>query len=44
MNIDISINVKKSLKKPVLFIGLPGIGLVGKIVVEYLVKNLKAKK
>ena len=44
MEFNIKSNIKKKLKNPVLLIGLPGIGLVGKIVVEYLVKNLKAKK
>lgn len=31
-------------KEAVLFTGLPGIGLVGKIVVDYLLKQLKAEK
>lgn len=35
---------KVKLKNPVLFIGLPGIGLVGKIAVDYLVKEFNAKK
>jgi len=38
-NID---NVK--LRKPTMFIGFPGIGLIGRIVVEYLVSKTKAKK
>ncbi len=33
----------KNLKKPILFVGLPGIGLVGKIAVDYLVKELSPK-
>ncbi len=35
---------KKKLKDPVLFTGLPGIGLVGKLVVDYLLKELKAER
>jgi uncharacterized protein (TIGR00162 family) len=35
---------KVELKDPVLIEGLPGLGLVGKIVIRYLVKQLKAKK
>jgi uncharacterized protein len=31
-------------KDPVLIEGLPGLGLVGKIAIRYLIKNLKAKK
>ncbi len=36
--------VKTDLKSPILIEGLPGLGLVGKIAVRYLVKQLKAKK
>lgn len=36
--------VKTELNKPVLIEGLPGLGLVGKIAVRYLVKQLKAEK
>ncbi len=32
------------LNKPVLIEGLPGLGLVGKIAIRYLIKQLKAKK
>ena len=32
------------LQNPVLIEGLPGLGLVGKIAIRYLIKNLKAKK
>jgi uncharacterized protein (TIGR00162 family) len=32
------------LNKPVLIEGLPGLGLVGKIAIRYLIKKLKAKK
>jgi uncharacterized protein (TIGR00162 family) len=32
------------LKNPVLVEGLPGLGMVGKITVKYLIKQLKAKK
>jgi len=35
---------KVELKRPVLIEGLPGLGLVGKIATEYLVKQLKATK
>ncbi len=35
---------KKRLKKPILFTGLPGIGLVGKIAVDYMLKQFKAEK
>ncbi len=35
---------KPALKKPVLYTGLPGIGLVGKIAVDYLLKQLKAQR
>jgi uncharacterized protein (TIGR00162 family) len=35
---------KAELNKPVLIEGLPGLGLVGKIAIEYLAKQLKAKK
>jgi len=34
----------KKLKNPILFTGLPGIGLVGKLVVDYLLKELKAER
>ncbi len=32
------------LKNPILIEGLPGLGMVGKITVKYLIKQLKAKK
>ncbi|MEM1588834.1 MAG: proteasome assembly chaperone family protein [Candidatus Bathyarchaeia archaeon] len=35
---------KVELKNPILIEGLPGLGLVGKIAVKYLVKQLKAQK
>jgi uncharacterized protein (TIGR00162 family) len=35
---------EKVKKHPVVIVGLPGIGLVGKIVADYLIKQLKAKK
>ncbi len=35
---------KIPLKNPVLVAGLPGIGLVGKLAVDYMVKELKAEK
>jgi uncharacterized protein len=39
----INIIEKKKLKNPILLIGLPGIGLVGKIAIDYLVNELKPK-
>jgi len=35
---------KVELKNPVLIEGLPGLGMVGRITVKYLIKQLKAKK
>lgn len=35
---------KKKLKNPILFTGLPGIGLVGKIAVDYMLKQFSAEK
>lgn len=35
---------KVDLKNPILIEGLPGLGLVGKITIRYLIKRLKAKK
>ena len=35
---------KPNLKNPVLIEGLPGIGNVGKIVVDFMVDELKAQK
>jgi proteasome assembly chaperone (PAC2) family protein len=43
MSTRIDIVLKKKLKNPILIAGLPGIGLVGKIAVDYLVSELKAK-
>ncbi len=44
MGTDINLISKtKKLKKPILLVGLPGIGLVGKIAVDYLVKELTPK-
>lgn len=39
-----SFEKKVALKNPVLIVGLPGIGNVGKIVVDFLIDELKAKK
>lgn len=39
----IELNKNLKLKNPVLFVGLPGIGLVGKIAVDYLIKELSPK-
>jgi len=35
---------EKVKKEPIVIVGLPGIGLIGKIVADYLIKQLKAKK
>jgi uncharacterized protein len=35
---------KPELKNPVLIVGLPGVGLVGKLVAEHLIDELKAEK
>ena len=35
---------KKKCKNAVMFSGLPGIGLVGKIAVDYMLKQFKAEK
>ncbi|MGC9132299.1 MAG: proteasome assembly chaperone family protein [Candidatus Micrarchaeia archaeon] len=37
-------NKEKVKKNCIVVVGLPGIGLVGKLVVDYLIKQLKAKK
>jgi len=44
MPTQVFIMEKPPVKDGIVFIGLPGIGLVGKIVVDYLVKELKPKK
>lgn len=44
MNTQIVFLHKPRLKNPVLFTGLPGVGLVGKIAVDYLLKQFNAKK
>lgn len=44
MPTQVFIMEKPPIKDGIVFIGLPGIGLVGKIVVDYLVKELKPKK
>jgi len=44
MTTKISFNSNQKYSNAILFTGLPGIGLVGKIVVDYLVKQLKLKK
>ena len=35
---------KVELRNPILIEGLPGLGVVGKIVAEYLIKHLDAKE
>ncbi len=44
MNTRITVLKKKKLKNAVLVTGLPGIGLVGKIAVDYMLKQFKAEK
>ncbi len=39
----IEVIASKKLKNPILMVGLPGIGLVGKIAVDYVVNELKPK-
>ena len=41
MPTTIKVLKKKKLSKGIMFAGLPGIGLVGKIVLDYLMKELK---
>jgi uncharacterized protein len=43
MSTKIEIIKSQKLKNPLLIVGLPGIGLVGKIAVDYLVNELKPK-
>lgn len=44
MATQVFITEKPPVKNGLVFVGLPGIGLVGKIVVDYLVKELKPKR
>src|SRR3989344_5052126 len=44
MNLEIKEFSKPELKNPILIEGLPGIGNVGKIAVDFMIDNLKAKK
>lgn len=44
MDFTIELDDKIKLNNPILLIGLPGIGLVGKIAIEYIAQNTKAKK
>lgn len=44
MSTQVFLLEKPAEKEGLVFVGLPGIGLVGKIVVDYLVKELKPKK
>jgi len=44
MNTRVELVKKKKLKNAVLITGLPGIGLVGKIAVDYLLKQFKPEK
>jgi hypothetical protein len=40
----IKIHKKPKLKNPILLVGLPGIGNIGRVAVGYLIEELKAKK
>jgi len=44
MKFQIEYHTKPKLKNPILIEGLPGIGNVGKIAMDFLVENVKAKK
>jgi uncharacterized protein (TIGR00162 family) len=44
MSTNIVVVKQKKLKSPTLFTGLPGIGLVGKIAADYMLKQFKAEK
>ena len=44
MPTTIKITKKKKFKNPAMIIGLPGIGLVGKIAADYILKNRKGEK
>ncbi len=44
MKFQVNHLTKKKFKNPILIEGLPGIGNVGKIAVDFLIENLKAKK
>ncbi len=35
---------EKALSEPVMVVGLPGIGLIGKLVAEHLISEIKAEK
>ncbi|MBI5065497.1 PAC2 family protein [Candidatus Woesearchaeota archaeon] len=42
--VDYEKNAPKQLNKPILIEGLPGIGHVGKVAIDYIIDELKAKK
>ncbi len=44
MKFEVEYHTKPVLKNPILIEGLPGIGNVGKIAMDFLVENVKAKK
>ena len=44
MPTSIRVLKKKKFKQPILFVGLPGIGLVGKIAADYMLKQFKPEK
>src|SRR5208337_2098010 len=35
---------EKALSEPIMVVGLPGIGLIGKLVAEHIISELKAEK
>ena len=39
-----TVGKKQVLKNPILIVGLPGIGNVGKVSVDFMIDELKAKK
>lgn len=44
MNTKVNVLKKKQFKNAVMFVGLPGIGLVGKIALDHLISELKPEK
>ncbi len=44
MSWKVTKKTKQTLKEPILLVGLPGIGNVGKICVDFIIEELKAKK
>jgi len=44
MGTKVIFSKQKKIRDPILFVGLPGIGLVGKIAADYMLKQFKAEK